>query len=67
VSALGLPQVRAEDSRSVEQALAAATDGIDLVDALHVASTRADARAFITFDRKLARRGRGRLGPIETL
>jgi len=65
--ALGLPQVRVEDTRGVEQALAAAADGIDLADALHVASTPADARAFITIDRKLARRGRSRLGPIETL
>jgi predicted nucleic-acid-binding protein len=66
-SALGLPQVRVEDSRSVEQSLAAAADGIGIADALHLASPPADARAFVTFDRKLARRGRGRLGPIETL
>jgi len=66
-SALGLPQVRVEDQGSVEQALAAAANGIDVADALHVASTPADARAFVTFDKKLARRGRSSLGPIETL
>jgi predicted nucleic-acid-binding protein len=66
-SALGLPQVRVEDSRSVELALAAAADGIDVSDALHVANTPADARGFVTFDKKLARRGRSRLGAIETL
>lgn len=66
-SALGLPQVRVEDSGSVVRALAAAADSIDLAAALNVASTPADARAFITFDRKLARRARGCLGPIEAL
>lgn len=66
-SALGLPQVRVEDQGSVEQALAAAANGIDIADALHVASTPADARAFVTFDKKLARRGRSSLGPIEAL
>lgn len=66
-SALGLPQVRVEDQGSVEQALAAAANGIDVADALHVTSTPADARAFVTFDKKLARRGRSSLGPIETL
>jgi predicted nucleic-acid-binding protein len=66
-SALGLPQVHVEDSRVVEQALAAAAIGIDVADALHVASTPADARAFVTFDRTLARRGRRSLWPIETL
>jgi predicted nucleic-acid-binding protein len=66
-SALGLPQVRVEDQGSVEQALAAAANGIDFADALHVMSTPADARAFVTFDKKLARRGRSSLGPIETL
>jgi predicted nucleic-acid-binding protein len=66
-SVLGLPQVRVEDSGSVKQALAAATDGIDIADALHVASTPADARAFVTFDKKLTRRSRNHFGPIETL
>ena len=64
--ALGLPHVRVEDSGSVERALAAAVNGIDIADALHVASTPADARAYVTFDKKLARRSRDGLGPVET-
>jgi hypothetical protein len=40
---------------------------IDIADALHVASTPGDARAFATFDRDLAPRGKGRLSPIEVL
>ena len=31
------------------------------------ASAPADARAFVTFDRKLARHSRSSLGPVETL
>jgi predicted nucleic-acid-binding protein len=66
-SALGLPGVHVEDSGSVARALAAAAAGMDITDALHAASTPAQARAFVTFDKKLARRGRSRLGPIEAL
>ena len=65
--ALGLPRVQVEDSERVKLALAAVVDRIDIADALHVASTPGDARAFATFDRDLARRGKGRLGPIEVL
>jgi predicted nucleic-acid-binding protein len=66
-SAAGLPKVRLEDAGNVVRALAAATGGVDISDALHVACTPADARAFVTFDRRLARRARSPLGPIETL
>lgn len=65
--ALGLPRVHVEDSASVAKALGAGAAGIDLADALHAASTPAAARAFVTFDKKLARRGRGRLGRIEVV
>jgi len=69
--ALGLPvclvRVQVEDSERVKLALAAAADRIDIADALHVARTPGDARAFATFDRDLARRAKGRLGPIEVL
>ena len=52
----------------VKLALVAVADRIDIADALHVATTRGDARAFAIFDRGLAaRRGKGRLGPIEVL
>jgi predicted nucleic-acid-binding protein len=65
--ALGLPRVQVEDSERVKLALAAVADRIDIADALHVASTPGDARAFATFDRDLVRRGKGRLSPIEVL
>jgi predicted nucleic-acid-binding protein len=65
--ALGLPRVQVEDAERVKLALAAVADGIDIADALHVAPTPGDARAFATFDRDLARRGKGRLSPIEVL
>jgi predicted nucleic acid-binding protein len=59
--------VQVEDSERVKLALAAVADRIDIADTLHVATTPGDARAFATFDRDLARRGKGRLGPIEVL
>ena len=62
-----VPRVQLEDSERVKLALAADADRIDIADALHVASTPGDARAFATFDRDLARRGKGRLSPIEVL
>jgi predicted nucleic acid-binding protein len=65
--ALGLPGVQVEGSERVKLALAAAADGIDIADALHVATMPADVRAFATFDRGLARRCRARLGPVELL
>jgi len=65
--ALGLPRVHVEDSDRVKLALAAVADRIDIADALHVATAPGEARAFATFDQDLARRGKGRLGPIEVL
>jgi predicted nucleic-acid-binding protein len=53
----GIEHVTIEDRDAVLSALAAFEDGLDLADALHVArSTRASA--FVTFDRKLARRAK---------
>jgi len=46
--ALGLPRVQVEDSERVKLALAAVADRIDIADALHVATTPGDARAFAT-------------------
>jgi predicted nucleic-acid-binding protein len=65
--ALGLPRVQVEDSERVKLALGAVADSIDIADAMHVATTPGDARAFATFDQDLARRARRRLGPIEIL
>jgi len=65
--ALGLPRVQVEDTERVKLALAAVADGIDVADALHVATTPGDARAFATFDQYLARRAKARPGPIEVL
>jgi predicted nucleic-acid-binding protein len=64
--ALGMPNVQVEDSERVKLALAVA-DKIDIADALHVATSPREVRAFATFDQTLARRGKGRLGPIEVL
>jgi predicted nucleic-acid-binding protein len=44
--ALGLPRVQVEDSERVKLALAAVADRFDIADALHVATTPGDARAF---------------------
>jgi len=65
--ALGLPRVQVEDTERIKLALAAVADRIDIADALHVATTPGDARAFATFDQDLARRAKARLGPIEVL
>jgi predicted nucleic-acid-binding protein len=65
--AFGLPRVRVEDSERVKLALAAVADGIDIADALHVATTPGDAQAFATFDKDLARRCKARLGSIKVL
>lgn len=64
---LGLPRVQVEDSECVQLCLAAVAEGIDIADALHVATTPGDARAFATFDKDLARRCKTRLGSIEVL
>lgn len=54
-SVLGLPRVSAEDAVHVAQALQWARKGLDLADALHLAS-RDGASGFASFDRKLTRR-----------
>ncbi len=64
---LGLPRVQAEAAAHVQRALAAVADRVDIADALHIAMTPGDARAFGTFDQELARRAQTRLGPIEVL
>jgi predicted nucleic-acid-binding protein len=65
--AFGLPKVHVEDSDRVKLALTVVADRVDIADALHVATAPSEARAFATFDRNLARRGKARLGPIEVL
>lgn len=52
---LGLPQVTAEDSAALVEALARYEGGMDFADALHLASVR-DADAFATFDTRLKKR-----------
>lgn len=54
-SVLGLPRVSAEDAFHVAQALQWARKGLELADALHLAS-RDGAPGFASFDRKLTRR-----------
>lgn len=54
-SVLGLPRVSLEDPGQVAQALRWAHKGLDLADALHLAS-RGGAHGFASFDRKLTRR-----------
>ncbi len=54
---LGLENVRVEDASSVSAALALAAHGIDLADALHLASRPADA-AFVCFDKAFVQRAR---------
>jgi predicted nucleic acid-binding protein len=46
----------------VAQALVWAEAGVDFADALHLASA-ASCEAFVTFDKQLARRARGLVGP----
>jgi predicted nucleic-acid-binding protein len=54
---IGLPGVEVEDGAAVARAFAWFDQGLDLTDALHLASSgRADA--FATFDRALRRRAR---------
>lgn len=54
---LGLATLTVEDSETVLQALAWYGEGLDLADALHLASSRS-ADAFATFDRKLRNRAK---------
>ena len=52
---LGLAQLTVEESDTVHQALAWYGEGLDLADALHLASSRR-ADAFATFDQRLRSR-----------
>ncbi|RMF86012.1 MAG: type II toxin-antitoxin system VapC family toxin [Nitrospirae bacterium] len=54
---LGLDHLTVEDGAAVEQALAWYAQGLDLADALHLASSQG-ASAFATFDLRLRRRAR---------
>jgi predicted nucleic acid-binding protein len=54
---LGLKNVQAEDESSVARALDLAARGIELADALHLAS-RPPGAAFMSFDRSLVRRAK---------
>jgi predicted nucleic acid-binding protein len=54
-SILGLPDVYAQDPDILSRALDLAKSGIDLADAIHLASTPKDG-TFITFDRDLRQR-----------
>ena len=52
---IGLPNLQAEDAPAVIQALDWNLAGLDLADALHMASSR-QAERLVTFDRAFARR-----------
>ena len=62
----GLPGVSVEDAPMVAKALAWAEAGMDFADALHLAAA-ATCKAFVTFDRRLARAGAHRGVPISQL
>ncbi len=49
---VALPNVRCEDEAAIIQALAWSREGLDLADAMHVASSRTASR-FATFDQTL--------------
>lgn len=55
--AVGMPQFEFEDGDAVVDALAAAAEGMEIEDALHLFSCR-DAGAFATFDKDLRRRAK---------
>ena len=55
---LGLPNVRVENPAAIATALAAAKQGVELADALHLCRAPEDVE-FATFDRALARSARG--------
>jgi predicted nucleic-acid-binding protein len=59
--ALGLPKVFVEDAELVALALAAAREGVEIADALHMVGDPATVREFATFDRRLAKRARSPL------
>lgn len=54
---LGLPNVSTENPAALALALDAAATGLDLADALHLCFAPAAAESFVTFDRRLQRRG----------
>ena len=58
---IGLPGVEVEDRAAVARAFAWFDQGLDLADALHLASS-GRAAAFATFDRALRRRARAIAG-----
>ena len=60
---LGLPNATAEDQQAVFQAISWYGSGMDLADAMHLASS-VKADRFVTFDRDLVRRSK-KLAPIE--
>ena len=55
---LGLPNVRVENPEAIATALAAAKQGVEMADALHLCRAPEDTE-FATFDRALARSARG--------
>ncbi|GIX27400.1 MAG: hypothetical protein KatS3mg123_1281 [Burkholderiales bacterium] len=59
---LGLPNVSAEDSVEVTEALKRYEAGLDFADALHLSSSAAAALRFATFDGKLAKRAKSLVG-----
>jgi predicted nucleic-acid-binding protein len=63
----GLPGVTIEEPAEIAQALDWTVEGMDFADALHL--TRSNhCNAFVTFDKKLAVRAKGKVGVIvETL
>lgn len=61
----GLGTIFLEDEVAVAKALDWFREGLDLADALHLASS-GNARQFATFDRKLARQAR-RMPTVETI
>jgi predicted nucleic-acid-binding protein len=52
---MGLPNVRAEDSRALTLAISRYGLGMDFADALHLASS-GEAKEFATFDKSLAKK-----------
>lgn len=54
----GTPNVNVGDAAAVKRALRLAELGLDFADALHLAQAE-DCEAFVTFDRRLARRAKG--------
>lgn len=62
IGLIGLSSVRCEDPVAVTRALQWFGSGLDLADALHVASSN-EARQFATFDVRLAKRAKKQTRP----